>query len=173
MKITCYGEVMKQIILGIDPGYGRTGWAIISYSDNKPKLVAADLIETQKDSIFPQRINQIFDHISQLIDLYKPSCMAVESIFFQKNAKTAIDVSQARGVILLAGHRRDLPIYDYTPLQVKNALIGYGKGDKKQIIQILSFHLQQSKLPKQDDTCDAVAVALTHAYTNPRLKGLK
>jgi len=141
----------------------------LGHIKNKPKFIAADLIETHKDTPFPERINQIYDHLGQVIDLYKPTEMAVESIFFKNNAKTAIDVSQARGVILLAGHRHNLTIHDYTPLQVKQALIGYGKANKGQIIQMLTFHLKQKNLPKQDDTCDAIAVALTHAYTNPIL----
>lgn len=160
---------MKKIILGIDPGYGRTGWGVIAYENNKATLIQADLIETSKEASFPERINHIYDQVAQLINLYNPTELAIESIFFFKNAKTVIDVSQARGVVVLAGFQKNLPIFNYTPLQIKQSLIGYGRGDKKQIIQMLAFHLQKQKLPKQDDTCDAIAVALTHAYTNQRI----
>jgi crossover junction endodeoxyribonuclease RuvC len=159
-----------QIILGIDPGYGITGWAILEKHAHDNALVQAGCIRTPKDMPFPQRIKQIYTEISHLIQKHHPGSMAIEQVFFNKNTATALDVSQARGVVLLAAAQADIPTFNYTPLQVKNALIGHGRATKNQVITMLKFHLKTAKLPKQDDTCDAIAVALTHAYTNQALK---
>jgi len=157
-------------ILGIDPGYGRVGWGVVEYKDNKAKYLDCGCIETPAKSLFSDRINTIFDEVSKVIKEYRIEEVAVESLFFNTNQKTAMLASQARGVIILAGVRSGLSVFDYTPLQVKQALIGYGRADKKQIQTMLAFHLQIKEDFKQDDAADAVAVALTHAYTNKRLK---
>lgn len=156
-------------ILGIDPGYGRIGWGIIDYSKRKAKYIACDCITTSKNSPFNDRLLTVFKAITDVIKKQKVEEIAVESLFFNTNQKTAILASHARGVIVLAGVMSGLPVFDYTPLQVKQALIGYGRADKKQVQDILKFHLQTEEVFKQDDAADAVAVALTHAYTNRRL----
>ena len=157
-------------ILGIDPGYAITGWGVIDFTDQKARFVASDCIKTATDLNFPRRLEIIYDEVVRLIKNYKIKALAAESLFFNTNPKTAIFVSQARGVVLLAGVKNHLPVFDYTPLQVKQALIGYGRGEKKQIQTMLKFHLGIKNLPRQDDACDALAVALTHAYTNQILK---
>ncbi len=156
-------------ILGIDPGYSRVGWGIISYEKNNAQYLNSGLIETNKDLNFNSRLNIIYDEINLLIYKEKVNAVAVESLYFNKNAKTAILAAHARGVICLAGIKNNIPVYDYTPLQVKNALIGYGRADKKQIQTMLSYHLKLKSKISQDDTADALAIALTHAYTNTKL----
>jgi crossover junction endodeoxyribonuclease RuvC len=157
-------------ILGIDPGYARVGWGIIDYANNKPAYLSCDCIETPALKDFSLRLGAIYEQIEKIIEDNKVDCMAIENLFFNTNQKTAILVSQARGVIILAGVQAKIPVYDYTPLQVKNALIGYGRADKKQIQTMLKYHLNIKTDFKQDDAADAVAIALTHAYSN---KGLK
>ncbi|NMB56385.1 crossover junction endodeoxyribonuclease RuvC [Candidatus Beckwithbacteria bacterium] len=158
-----------MLILGVDPGYGRVGLGIIDFDRNKASFVHAFCFETDKNLPFSQRLSLIFDEIDKVIKKYQIEALAVESLFFNTNPKTALFVAQARGVILLSGVKNKIFCFDYTPLQVKQALIGYGKADKKQIQQMLKFHLGVKDLPKQDDACDALAVALTHAYTNQSL----
>lgn len=157
-------------ILGIDPGYGKVGWGIINFEKNKPEFIECDCIETKPNSSFPERINIIYDKILKIIKKNKIDCLAIESLVFNTNQKTAILVAQARGVIMLTGIKSKIPVFDYTPLQVKNALIGYGRADKKQVQTMLKFHLRIKQDFDQDDAADALAVALTHAYTNPNLK---
>ncbi len=155
-----------MIILGIDPGYGRVGWGVIDFTKQKAHYLDSGLIETKANSDFYIRLLEIVKKIEQIIKLYKPNDMAIESVFFNTNAKTAILASQAKGAISLVGLQKGLKIFDYTPLQVKNALIGYGRADKKQIQTILKYHLKLPNIITQDDTADALAIALTHAYTN-------
>jgi len=156
-------------ILGIDPGYGRVGWAIIKFVSGKATYIDSGLIETKINSDFYLRLMEIINKIEKIITKFNPESMAIESVFFNTNAKTAILASQARGAIALTALKRKIKVYDYTPLQVKNALIGYGRADKKQIQTILHYHLNLDKEITQDDTADALAIALTHAYTNKAL----
>ena len=161
---------MKNIILGIDPGYGRTGWGVIEKTDQDVKYLAAGCIETDPKSQFGDRLAVVYRQVCKLIKKFQPQALSVETLYFNKNAKTVILASQARGVIVLAGVENHLPVYDYTPLQVKQALVGYGRGEKQQVQSMLLYHLKITSLPKQDDACDALAVALSHAYTNQQLK---
>jgi crossover junction endodeoxyribonuclease RuvC len=158
-----------MIILGIDPGYGRVGWGLISFQKQKAEYIDCGLLETKVNSDFYLRIEKIYNFMQKIIKKYKPDVLAIESVFFNTNQKTAILTSQARGVIAIAGINQKLPVFDYTPLQVKNALIGYGRADKKQIQAMLSYHLTLKQKIKQDDAADALAVALTHAYTNQKM----
>ena len=157
-------------ILGIDPGYGRVGWGVINYDHKKAYFTACECIITDAKLPFTTRLEQVFDEVNDIIKRHGIDELAVESIFFNTNTKTAMLASQARGVILLAGIKAKIPVFDYTPLQVKQALIGYGRADKKQIQTMLQFHLQMKEIITQDDAADALAIALTHAYTNQRLK---
>lgn len=152
-----------MIILGIDPGYGRCGWAILARQEKSEiKLIACDCIETDAKKTLPDRLKEIYDAVEYIIKKYHPTELAIENLFFFKNQKTVMQVSQARGVIIAAAVNNGLEVYEYTPLQVKQAVIGYGRGDKIQIQKMIKIHLAGQEMPKQDDTADAVAVALTH-----------
>lgn len=152
-------------ILGIDPGIGRMGWGIITKEKNSLQVIGFGCIETQPNSDIPGRLYAIHDEVSRIIDEYKPDSLAIEDLFFAKNVKTAFSVGQARGVVLLAASQKNLSISIYTPLQVKNAVTGYGKADKKQVGQMVKLQLRLQEIPKPDDTADALAIALTHAFT--------
>ncbi len=154
-----------MLILGIDPGIGRTGWGIVESIGSKCKVVKYGCIETEPNSDISGRLFAIHDEISRIIGEYKPECMAVEELFFGKNIKTAFVVGQARGVILLAGAEGNLPITIYTPLQVKIALTGYGRAEKSQVGKMVKTILSLTEMPKPDDTTDALAVALSHAFS--------
>lgn len=167
----------KQI-LSIDPGYGRCGWAIlvkrgkleIQNSKFEIKLVACDCIETNSKDKIPDRLAEIANGLDYVIKKYKPSELAIESLFWFKNKKTAMDVAQARGAIILTAQQLGLSIFEYTPLQVKQSVVGYGKATKEQIAMMLRHHLKGQNVPIQDDTADAVAIGLTHINTNSKLK---
>lgn len=151
-------------ILGIDPGTGRLGWGIIDHEKGVYTFVTCGCIETKAGTDLAVRLEIIFDTLQNLIIEHNPDEMSVESLFFATNAKTAIDVAAARGVVLLAGKKASLPISQYTPLQVKSTLTGYGQADKKQIQYMIGKILKLKEIPKPDDAADAVAIALTHAF---------
>ncbi len=151
-------------ILGIDPGTGRVGWGIVTHEKGVDSFVDCGCFETKVNSELPDRLLKINDFLTDLIKLHKPDTLSVETLFFEKNAKTAIDVAAARGVILLVGAQSGLSIAQYTPLQIKSALTGYGKAEKSQVQFMVSKVLHLKEKIKQDDAADAVAVALTHAF---------
>lgn len=152
-------------ILGIDPGYGITGYSIIDYIGNKFKLIASGAIKTDAKMPFPLRLNEIFKDLNLIIDKYSPDAISVEELFFNNNAKTAIKVAEARGVILIVGCQRGIPTYEYTPLQVKQAVVGYGRADKIQVQKMVKTILNVEELPKLDDTTDSMAMAICHAHS--------
>ena len=152
-------------ILGIDPGIGRTGWGVIEVQSAKCKVQSYGCIETKTGMADEKRLEKLFDEISQVIKAEKPDEVAIEELFFNTNAKTALVVGQARGVLLLAASQKNLPIAVYTPLQVKIALTGYGRAEKSQIGQMVKTILKLESIPKPDDTADALAIALTHAFS--------
>ncbi len=158
-----YNNFMR--ILGIDPGIGRCGWGIIDAKSNKQKAISYGCIETDKNMLLEERLEAIFDEITRIIKKEKPDSFAIEDLFFNTNAKTAMVVGQARGVVLLAAVKAKLPIGIYTPLQVKMALTGYGRADKNQMGQMIKILLKLDQIPKLDDTTDALAVAVTHAFS--------
>ncbi|KKT39953.1 crossover junction endodeoxyribonuclease RuvC [Candidatus Collierbacteria bacterium RIFOXYB2_FULL_46_14] len=151
-------------ILGIDPGTGRVGWGIISHDKGVDTFVDCGCFETKANSDLPDRLVKIYEYIEKLIQTHNPDVMAVESLFFEKNAKTAIDVAAARGVTLLAGAKARLTVFQYTPLQVKSSLTGYGKAEKNQVEFMVGKILHLKEKIKPDDAADAVAIALTHAF---------
>lgn len=155
-------------ILGIDPGYATLGYGTIE--ENRSKLVAIDYgaIITKPNMEMPQRLKFIYDELMTMIATVKPDVMAIEELFFNTNTKTAITVSQARGVILVAATNSDLPIYEYTPLQVKQGITGYGRADKNQVQIMVKSLLNLKTVPKPDDTADALAIAICHAHTGNR-----
>ncbi len=153
-------------ILGVDPGIGRLGWGVIDKEKSGIKTIAYGCVETKVNSPLTERLVIIYSSVQKLLDEYKPQALAIEELFFNKNVKTAFAVGQARGVVLLAAAQKQLPIAVYTPSSVKSAITGYGKADKKQIGQMVKLTLKLPKVPTPDDTADALAIALTHAFTN-------
>ncbi len=152
-------------ILGIDPGYAIIGYGIIDFFGGKYKTLNYGAITTSSDTPFTKRLELIYDELELIIAKTKPQVAAIERLYFQNNQKTAIDVAQARGVIMLALQKSKLPVFEYTPLQIKTALTGYGRAKKPQMMEIVRRHLGLKEVPKPDDTADALAVALCHAQS--------
>jgi crossover junction endodeoxyribonuclease RuvC len=152
-------------ILGIDPGIGRTGWGIIEKNQQKVQAVEFGCLETSSGSETPARLTKIYSFLTQLINDHHPDALSIEELFFNTNAKTALLVGQARGVVILAAAQNNIKVSIYTPLQIKIAITGYGRAEKSQIGQMVKILLKLPKIPKPDDTADALAIALTHAFT--------
>ena len=159
-------------ILGIDPGFAITGFSVIDYQGNKFKLVTSGAILTEAHTSFPLRLEKIHDELNDIITKFKPEAMAIEELFFNNNAKTAINVAQARGVLLVTAKMNNIPIYEYTPLQVKQAVVGYGRADKVQVQRMIKMILNEENLPKLDDTTDSMAMAICHAHSYRFVKSL-
>ena len=158
-------------ILGIDPGLATIGFGILDRdSRGNASVVDYGVILTPKDESLPNRLYLIEQKLNKLIQTYKPDEISLEELFFNNNQKTAINVAQARGVILLTCVKACGKLYEYTPLQIKQALTGYGRADKRQIQEMVKSLLKLKSIPRPDDAADAVAVALTHSFTN-RLSG--
>lgn len=149
-----------KIILGIDPGYGRTGYGVVMQNNGKLHCLDYGVIETHKGDEFPRRIKDIHKQLKKVIKEYRPHYMSVEELFFYKNITTAINVGQARGVILLTAVQQKVPIIEFTPLQVKQSISGYGKAEKGQIQRMVKMLLNLDKTPKPDDAADALALAI-------------
>jgi len=152
-------------ILGIDPGYAIVGAGLVDYSANQFRLVEARAVTTEATVPFDQRIREIYAGVAALITQHRPAAMAIEKLFFNTNAKTAIDVAQARGVILLAAAQAGVPVYEYTPLQVKQSVVGYGRAEKRQVQDMVKLLLRLNACPKPDDVADALAIAICHAHS--------
>ena len=152
-------------ILGIDPGTGILGFGIIEIRKNKPLLVDAGVIRTPVKQDDAVRLQTIYEELSDIIASSKPDVMSVEKLFFITNITTAMTVSQARGVVLLCGQQAGLKLFEYTPLQIKQSMTGYGRADKKQIQEMVRVLLNLEEIPKPDDCADALAAALTHFMT--------
>lgn len=152
-------------IIGIDPGTGILGFGIIETDKGKAKLVDGGVIRTPVKEDDAVRLQTIFDELTDIIVDTKPSQMSVEKLFFAQNVTTAITVAQARGVVLLCGMQAGLEIFEYTPLQIKQSLTGYGRADKKQIQEMVRVILGLKTIPKPDDCADALAAAITHSMT--------
>ncbi len=153
-------------ILGIDPGTGILGFGVIELDDRKmPKLIDAGVIRTPVKQADSERLFTIYAELDELIKELKPAIMSVEKLFFAQNVTTAMSVSQARGVVLLLGKQHDLELAEYTPLQIKQAVTGYGKADKKQVQEMVRLQLGLAEVPKPDDCADAIAAALCHMQT--------
>ena len=159
-----------MIILGIDPGFAIVGVGVIEYTGNKFKVIDYFAITTKAHTPIEERLKIIYDSMNETIEKYSPDFIAVEELFFNNNAKTAIQVGQARGVILLAGVNAGVPIYEYTPLQVKQSVVGYGRADKTQVQQMIKAILNLNKVPKPDDVADALAIAVCHAHSYKMVK---
>ncbi len=155
----------KMRILGIDPGYAIVGVGIVDFEGNRFKVVEYGAITTEAGEDMFDRLKKIYDEAVKIIERTKPDGMAIEELFFNSNQKTAINVAQARGVLVLAAKNCGVPIFEYTPLQVKQAVVGYGRAEKAQVQQMTKAILNLEKVPKPDDTADALAIAICHAHS--------
>lgn len=162
-----------MVILGIDPGVAITGYGVISYEGNKFKVVEYGAILTEAKSDLSKRLLKISNDMELIIKRLKPDILVVEELFFNKNIKTALMVGHGRGAVLLTGASLGLPVYEYTPLQVKQAVVGYGRAEKSQIQQMVKTLLCLPQIPKPDDVADALAVAICHAHSAAVLDKLK
>lgn len=149
-------------ILGIDPGLAIVGWGVIEALGGRFYPVACGSVTTPAHTPVEKRLSMIYDDVSRLMDKYKPDEMAIEELFFNNNRTTGITVAEARGVVLLCAAQHNLPIGEYTPMQVKQAVVGYGLAEKKQVIAMVTSLLKLPAPPKPDDTADALAIALCH-----------
>lgn len=156
-----YTEPMR--IIGIDPGTGILGFGVVDFVKGKSRMITAGVITTPAHTPIDERLEEIFDGLTEIIAETKPDVMSIEKLFFSQNVTTAISVAQARGVAMLTGRRAKLPIAEYTPQQIKQTLTGYGKADKKQMQEMVRIHLGLTETPKPDDCADALAAAITHA----------
>ncbi len=154
-----------MIILGIDPGLAIVGYGVVEYSNARFKTLAYGAITTPTHTPVVNRLETIYSEVIELIEMYRPEEMAVEELFFNSNQKTAITVAEARGVILLAARHKSIPTFEYTPLQVKQSVVGYGRAEKKQVEAMVQTILNLKKMPKYDDTADALAIAVCHGHT--------
>ena len=165
-----------MVVLGVDPGVATTGYGVIRQDYDCIRPVVYGVIQTPASQSLPHRLQQLYRELSQLISSYCPTEAAVEELFFAKNASTALTVGHARGTILLALEDRQLPTYEYTPLQVKQAITGYGRAAKEQVQEMVRLLLGLPEIPRPDDAADALAIAICHAHTSSvtrRLAGLK
>ncbi len=158
-------------ILGIDPGIAIVGFGVVDSVKAKQSLVSCGVITTPAHTGLSSRLDRIYSDLSELISTFKPDAMAVEELFFNTNITTGISVAQGRGVILLSAYRAGIPIYEYTPLQVKQAVVGYGRAEKSQVIDMVKRMLSMSQSPKPDDAADAIAIALCHARSSTSMLG--
>ena len=154
-----------MIILGIDPGTAITGYGVLSQDGNHLRRITFGAIRTKADQPIAARLLQLYQQLGQLIQEYHPEAIAVEELFFNKNVRTALAVGQARGVILLAAEAAGVPISEYTPLQVKQAVVGYGRAEKIQVQEMVRVLLCLPQIPKPDDAADALAIAICHAHS--------
>ena len=160
-----------MIILGIDPGYAIVGWGVIEYTSNRFTVVDYGAVTTEAGTPFNDRLKAVYDGIDSIMKRYSPEALSIEKLFYNTNAKTVIDVAQARGVINLAAVQNNIPIFEYTPLQVKQSVVGYGRAEKKQVQEMTRVILKLAKIPKTDDTADALAMAICHAHASGSMLG--
>lgn len=165
----CTGNgVLLQVqmrILGIDPGIARVGWGVITVQNSEFRIQNYGCFETKAGEEVQKRLSKIYQEMIRIIKAHRPDVLVVEELFFNTNAKTALIVGQARGVVLLAAGEHNIPVAVYTPLQVKVALTGYGRAEKQQVGKMVKTLLKLKEIPKPDDTADALAVALIHAFS--------
>ena len=158
-------------VLGSDPGDAIVGYGVVEYNNNHFRAIEYGAVTTEAHTPFNERIEKIYDGVSALIAKYSPAALAVEKLFFNTNQKTAIDVAQARGAIVLAAQKAGVKIFEYTPLQVKQSVVGYGRAEKKQVQEMTRLMLNLDKIPKPDDAADALAMAICHCHSAGSLIG--
>ena len=152
-------------ILGIDPGFAIVGFGVVDYVGNKFSVVDFGVVTTKAGEDIFDRLKQVYDGISEIIARIKPDCVAIEELFFNTNTTTALKVAEARGILILAAMNAGIPVFEYTPLQVKQAVTGYGRADKNQVQQMIKILLNLEKIPKPDDAADALAIAICGAHS--------
>ena len=150
---------------GIDPGTAIMGYGVVEGKSGALRLVAYGVLNTSNAETMPQRLHFLHRRLVELLELYRPAAVAVEQLFFNRNVRTALAVGQARGVALLAAAQQGLAVYEYTPLQVKDAVVGYGRASKDQVQQMIRVLLNLEGIPKPDDAADALAVAICHVHS--------
>lgn len=155
-----------MVIFGIDPGYAIVGCGIVRYERNNFSLMGYGAVTTDKDMPFNERLKKIYIDITELLRKFKPDAVSIERLYFNTNQKTAIDVAQARGVIVLAVENEGIPLFEYTPLQVKQSIVGYGRAEKQQVQEMTKMFLHLDKIPKPDDAADALALAICHGHAS-------
>lgn len=153
-------------VLGIDPGYAIVGFGALDYEKGRFTPVRYGAVTTQSHTLFEQRLEEVYDDVTQVLQTVQPDAMAIETLYYANNQTTGIAVAEARGVILLAARKAGVPVFEYTPLQVKQSVTGYGKAVKKQVQEMVRSILQLDTVPKPDDTADALAIAICHAYSS-------
>ena len=158
-------EELRVRIMGIDPGYGIVGYGVVEYDHGRYTPVKAGTIKTPSDMEFLKRLRVIYLDMQGLLEHYRPDEVAVEKLYFNTNITTGIDVAQARGVTLLPAVMQNLPVYEYTPLQVKSSIVGYGYAEKKQVQEMVRSMLHLADIIKPDDAADAMAIAITHGLS--------
>ena len=151
-----------MVILGIDPGVAIVGYGVVECVSGNFRCLEYGCITTPAHTLLEDRLSEIYDGMAELIARHRPDWMSIEELFFNNNQKTAVDVAQARGVILLAANKAKLPIYEYTPLQVKSAVVGYGRAEKQQVMYMVRQYLHMKETPQPDDAADAIAIAICH-----------
>ena len=154
-----------MIILGIDPGMAILGYGVVEQIGNSLKVIDYGVVNTPSDMKTSQRLTVLFEAVGQLIERYRPEAAAVEELFFNKNAKTALSIGHARGVAILAAALKGIDVYEYTPLQVKQAVAGYGRASKQQVQQMVRMLLNLREIPRPDDAADALAVSICHIHS--------
>lgn len=155
-----------MVILGIDPGYATVGYGVLEYHRGCFRVMDYGAVTTPAGVDFPSRLQMIYEGISELCDIFKPDCMSVEELFFNTNITTGIQVGHARGVILLAAKQKGVPSFEYTPLQVKQSVVGYGRAEKHQVMEMTRQLLHLERIPRPDDAADALALAICHAHSS-------
>lgn len=159
-----------MVILGIDPGYAICGYGVLQSRPGDIRPLTFGAVTTKSHTLFEDRLCEIYDDLQTLLQQWKPDAMAIETLFFNSNQKTAVAVAEARGVVLLAAHQAQVPIFEYSPLQVKMGVAGYGKATKKQVQEMTRRLLKLKTIPKPDDAADALAIALCHAHSAASLQ---
>ena len=153
-----------MVVLGIDPGYAIVGYGIVKYENNRFTPIEYGAVTTTAGTEFSSRLEKIYEDIYELIQKHKPDAISIEKLYFNTNTTTAIDVAQARGVIVLAAQLKCVPVFEYTPLQVKQSVTGYGRAEKRQVMDMVRHFLSLKAAPKLDDTADALALAICHGH---------
>lgn len=158
-------QVKTIRILGIDPGYAIVGFGVLDYDGVRFTPVEYGAVLTEANTPFPERLRAIHEDVEYIFNKFRPQCMAIERLYFTTNQKTAIDVAQARGVTVLSAAKRGVSVSEYTPLQVKQSVVGYGKAEKRQVMEMTRQLLGLAQIPKPDDAADALAIAICHGHS--------
>lgn len=153
-------------IIGIDPGIAILGYGVLEYDRNKFRVIDYGAVTTSNKNSLPERLEILYNSLEKLFEFHKPDAVAFEELFFNQNAKTAIVVGQARGVAILSAQKKGINIFEYTPLQVKQAVTGYGRADKKQVQQMVKVLLNLREIPKPDDVADGLAIGICHGHSS-------